>query len=363
MAALVLASAGTHYLGGGFWDGVESLLGIAGPAVTVQVITDVDAFRSNALHQPLFVIPRSVDEIPPPPEPDGYSGRYAWAHRMKGIDAGASLVRLIVKGTRSEPVILQDVELQIISRRPPLTTGVFTSPLPLGDQLPTNFFEADLDARSPSLAYVGADGHTEDRFPLEVSRTESEVIDTQVLTSACDCRWVIQLRYTADDEQHATTVDDHGEPFRTTAAAAAVELPSVDRSVLHAAWAPAYSWREGRWHADHSSAVACGPAEIAGERLVVLARNNRADCSGAIAVVEQYLKRAPRGGRGNAGALSVGELHCSAPSGAEVLQTSRVATCNSTDDDHLIVASDPALAASLDAQARQEARAVRQPPP
>lgn len=363
VVALLLVSAGGHYLGGTFWDHVERILGVAGPAIDVDVITDVDAFRSNAVHWPLFVIPRAAHEVPPPPDPKSYRGRYPWAQQLGGVDAGTSLVRLIVRGARSERVILQELRLKVVARRPPIRTGVLTSPLPLGDQLTTSFYQAQLDLQSPELDYVTVDGATVDRFPLELSRGESEVIDIQVYTSACDCDWVVAFDYTADGRQHKYEVTDDGRPFRTTAEATTVALPGTSGRGLSARWVSGYSWRRGRWRRDRQfgySAAPCGPSRIRQEDFVLFVTPDRdgrqPECAVATRLLRSYLERVPKEIDVTAPApfLRIDGWACRA---GDMTRTSRVATCERPSGASIVM-SNVELAAEFDAESRRAAAAA-----
>jgi hypothetical protein len=212
-----LGAAVAYFLDKRFWRGLERGLGVVRDPLHIQVLTDVDSFESGVVHVPRFVLPDDPDALPPPPAGDRPEGRYQWAHALGGVDAGESLVRVIVSGTSESPVVLHRLHVKVVSRKPPLE-GSLISYLGLGAPMSVRYFDVDLDADPPSLDYRTADGQTVERFPFRVAETEDEVLDIYAHTFRSDCEWMLELTYTSDGVTGARNIDDQGMPFRTTAA-------------------------------------------------------------------------------------------------------------------------------------------------
>jgi hypothetical protein len=109
LAALVVTGiigSGIAYIfGAGFWHRVSERIGTAAPPLRVQVITDPDHFRTD-LNLPEFILTRPITAVSHPPSGEMATGRYAWAHKLGAVDAGTSVVRLVITGNSPEPVIL-----------------------------------------------------------------------------------------------------------------------------------------------------------------------------------------------------------------------------------------------------------------
>jgi hypothetical protein len=232
IAAALLASGTSYFIGADFWRGVEEKIGTAAAPVQATVITDVDRFDGDVAHVPEFVVPAPVDEIPPPPNGASEEGRYAWAHGLGGVDASSSLMRVVVNGSDTGPVLLQGLRVRVDERRPPLR-GSLVSYLGLGAPQSVRYIEVDLATDPPSWRFIGEGGEAVDHFPLRVSSSETEVFDVQVLRVRGDVSWHLELEYTADGEQGVTRIDDGGSPFRTTEVDAAAQ--------------DFYAWENGRW--------------------------------------------------------------------------------------------------------------------
>jgi hypothetical protein len=232
IAAALLASGTSYFIGADFWQGVEEKIGTADAPVQATVITDVDRFDSDVVHVPEFVVPADIEEVPPPPNGDSEEGRYAWAHGLGGVDASSSLMRVVVNGRQTGPVLLQGLRVRVDQRRPPLR-GSLVSYLGLGAPQSVRYVEVDLATDPPTWRFIGQEGTAVDHFPLRVSSSETEVFDVQVLRVRGDVSWHLELEYTADGEQGVTRIDDGGTPFRTTEVDAAAQ--------------DFYAWQNGRW--------------------------------------------------------------------------------------------------------------------
>jgi hypothetical protein len=288
----VVGSALSYFLGADFWQGVEKRVGVAAAPISVQVLTDVDRFESNsgvdAARVPEFTIPRPISQIPPPPAGSNPQGRYKWAHHLGGIDTGSSLVRLIVSGTSESPVLVQDLQIKVVSRERPIQ-GSLISFLGQGAGQAVRFFEIDLDDPQPTAEYVGSEGGPEARFPLRVTSTETEVFDLLAHTEGCDCSWVAELAYTAEGEDGLMTIDG-GQPFRTTAHSIFQWAPGENDSISFY-WSDFFYWDRGWQRYPQAEVCPLGPAGT-GDGYEVGVEGN-VGCGEARRVLANYLGTGP----------------------------------------------------------------------
>lgn len=232
IAAALVASGTSYFLGADFWRGVEEKVGTADAPAQASAITDIDRFDSDVVHIPEFVVPRPIDRIPAPPNGDSPEGRYRWAHDLRGVDASSTLTRVTITGAESTPVILQGLRVRVDERRPPLR-GSHLGYFGVGAPQSVRYVEVDLSADPPTWRFIGQEGEPEEHFPLRVSASETEVFDVQAVKARGDISWHLELEYTADGEQDILRIDDHGQPFRTT---------EIDSAVQDF-----YGWLDGRW--------------------------------------------------------------------------------------------------------------------
>jgi hypothetical protein len=226
----LLASAAGYFLGADFWKNVEKEIGTAGAPVVASTVTDIDRFNSDVVHVPEFVVARPVGKVPPPPNGESPDGRFAWAKEIGGVDATATLFRVVLSGREAAPVVLQGLDVKVVERRPAMR-GTLLSYFGLGAPQSVRFIQIDLSKDPPAWDYIGDRAQPEDHFPLRVSSSESEVFDVQAFAGRGDVSWYLEFQYTADGENGTVRVDDGGKPFRTTERDAA----------------EGYGWLNGRW--------------------------------------------------------------------------------------------------------------------
>jgi hypothetical protein len=134
---------------------------------------------------------------------------HRWAHSRGGIDAYWTLIRLVVQGRSSTPVVLQALQVEVVSGEPP-SGRTLVKFQPVAGGIPVRTLNVELDRTPPTVQFEEGPG-----FPLRVSSGELEVIDLLAHTASCTCRWVATLHFTADGESDSVTIDDHGQPFET----------------------------------------------------------------------------------------------------------------------------------------------------
>jgi hypothetical protein len=232
VGAAVFASAMSYFLGADFWSGVEKKVGTAGPPVQVTTITDIDRFDSGVVHLPEFVVDRPIGEVPPPPSGNAAEGRFAWGKEIGGVDAFASLIRVVISGKAKAPVLLQSLRIRVVDRRRPLS-GTLLSYSGRGQPQSVRYVQVDLAKEPPAWTYIGPEGKPGELFPLRVTESETEVFDIYAFATRGDVYWYLELDYTADGDQGTARIDDDGEPFRTTQSGAPGQRQ--------------YAWIHGRW--------------------------------------------------------------------------------------------------------------------
>jgi hypothetical protein len=219
------------------WEETSERTGIAPASLQVEVVMDPDLIETAAeLYNPEFIVQRPIAEVGPPPNGEDEQGRYRWAKEMGGVDAFATVLRLVIRGRSEAPVTLHRLEVEIVARRPPLA-GTLLTYTGQGAGQEVRHFKIDLDEQSPSVAYVGGKATAEIPFPYRVSRTELEVFDIFAFTLQHYVEWRLRLTYTDDEGEGTLVIDDDGQPFQTTASGGSEPLPGQH----------AYFWLNGGW--------------------------------------------------------------------------------------------------------------------
>ncbi len=191
---------------------------------------------TRRFHNPEFIVQRPIAEVGAPPNGEEKEGRFRWAREMGGIDALATVLRLVIRGSSDAPVTLHSLDVEIVSRRPPLEGTLLTYDGQGAGQA-VRYFEIKLDEPTPTVTYVADEGEEATHFPYRVSRTELEVFDIYAVSVQEHVQWRLRLAYTDDEGEGTVVIDDDGKPFETTAHGGSEPLPGQH----------AYFWRDGAW--------------------------------------------------------------------------------------------------------------------
>ncbi|MCX4693952.1 helix-turn-helix transcriptional regulator [Streptomyces sp. NBC_01408] len=172
--------------------------------------------------------------LPPPPlEADAP----AWASSQRAVHAGTQIVEITLHGTGPGAVVLEDLEVRVAARRTPPAWNVYEMSQGCGGAITPAGFAVNLDASRPLARPVaGNDAGAAvpaPSFPLRVSAAEPVVLRVEAATKACDCDWVLDLRWTGPSGSGTLRVDDNGRPLRTSA--------TTGRPVY------GYATEQGRW--------------------------------------------------------------------------------------------------------------------
>lgn len=235
----IVGSAGTA-----IWKKTSEVTGLAGAPVGVAVVRDPDRITTlDSIENYTFVVPGPIVSVGRPPNGESEHGRYDWAKSMGGIDAGSTVVRLIIRGRSESPVILNNLRVEVVKKAAPVA-GTLVSYFGQGAGQPVRFFEIDLDRSDPTVDYL-KQGNKNVVFPYRVSNSDVEVFDVYAYTLFHDVHWRLHLDYTTSSKEETMTFDDRGEPFETTAQA--------DPSTWHAVGGKGrprqegYGWLHGKW--------------------------------------------------------------------------------------------------------------------
>jgi hypothetical protein len=215
LLSLLLGWAVSHFVPG-VWSSITGALGKS--PLEVRVVTVPDRIESARNSPREYLVPHPISDVGPPPSGADPGGRYEWAHSMNGVDAWGSHVELIIRGRSADPVVLLGVDVNVVSRKPPLR-GTLLSYDGLGAGIDVRKVYVDLDSEEPRTFHFNEDLKEVEIFPLQVSDTELEVIDLVVSTGSCDCRWTAELDYEVGGREGSIVVDRNGQPFRTVAPA------------------------------------------------------------------------------------------------------------------------------------------------
>ena len=231
----VLAGIGLA-IGGFAQRTVESIPDRLRAPVEVAVTTDYGQMQAAYLGVPEYVIPLSPDQIETPPGwEEGLEARQRWVEELGGASANATWVQVDIRGRSSRPVLLTDLRVNVVERRPPID-GTVIDYGDFGDVIPERIVEFSLLDDPPRLVSStddrwlhGAIAESEAKpidFPYRVSSTEPELFYVLVHTypyrpelddaGGCDCLWNLKLPYSDGTETGTMTIDDDGKPFRTT---------------------------------------------------------------------------------------------------------------------------------------------------
>jgi hypothetical protein len=220
------------------WEETSERTGIAPASLQVEVVMDPDLIETiDDIHNPEFIVQRPITEVGPPPNGEDEEGRYRWAKEMGGVDAFATVLGLVIRGRSEAPVTLHGLDVEVVTRRPPLA-GTLLTYTGQGAGQEVRIFEIGLDEEPPSVNIANEAGGTEAvPFPYRVSRTELEVFDIYAFALEDYVEWRLRLAYTDDEGAGTLVIDDDGQPFQTTATGGSDPLPGQD----------VYFWYDGTW--------------------------------------------------------------------------------------------------------------------
>ena len=164
---------------------------------------------------------------PVPAQPGGPERFVEWVRARGGTQLPAPVVELTVRGRSGEVVVLRELRVTVVERRP-VPAGRVVG-VPCGGDQRVRTYLVELDERSP-VPRPQADPVLGDvppvPFPYRVTSSDAEVIRVLAGTGGCDCRWVLDLVYVDGEQERTLRIDDGGQPFRTVGALPAGASPA-----------------------------------------------------------------------------------------------------------------------------------------
>ncbi|MFB7423924.1 helix-turn-helix domain-containing protein [Streptomyces hydrogenans] len=159
---------------------------------------------------------------PPPPEP---ADARRWAAAAGAVHGGETLVRVSVQGRGAAAVVLQGLHVRVVERGTPPAWSAYRMDDGCGGAVTPRRFEVDLDRPRPvARALDGYDASGEEgrtlpavSFPYAVTAADPEELLVSARTARCDCRWFLELEWSAEGRSGTVRIgDEDGSPFRTS---------------------------------------------------------------------------------------------------------------------------------------------------
>ncbi|WP_256103254.1 helix-turn-helix transcriptional regulator [Streptomyces sp. ODS05-4] len=194
-----------------------------------------------------YLVDRAPRAVAPPPVA---ADAGAWAAKHSAVHGGEALVRITLQGrSPSDAVVLHALHVRVVDRATPLPWSAYRMDNGCGGAVTPRRFAVDLDRPRPLARPVdgvdasGAEVRTIPAvsFPYKVTSSDPEELLVSARTADCDCRWYLELEWSAGGRSGTVRITDGGKPFRTSGIAGR----------------PAYLYdsasAEGRWITDAKS--------------------------------------------------------------------------------------------------------------
>ncbi|MFE6483180.1 helix-turn-helix domain-containing protein [Streptomyces sp. NPDC057757] len=169
-----------------------------------------------------YLVDRAPRVVAPPPVAAD-SG--AWAGTHGAVHGGEALVRITVQGrSPSDAVVLHALHVRVVDRAAPLPWNAYRMDNGCGGAVTPRHFAVDLDRPRPLARPVdGLDASGAEvrkipavSFPYKVTSSDPEELLVSARTAGCDCRWYLELEWSAGGRTGTVRITDGGKPFRTS---------------------------------------------------------------------------------------------------------------------------------------------------
>ncbi|MEU6030670.1 helix-turn-helix transcriptional regulator [Streptomyces tauricus] len=169
-----------------------------------------------------YLVDRAPRAVAPPPVAAD-SG--AWAGTHGAVHGGEALVRVTVQGrSPSDAVVLHALHVRVVDRAAPLPWNAYRMDNGCGGAITPRHFAVDLDRPRPLARPVdGLDASGAKvrkipavSFPYKVTSSDPEELLVSARTAGCDCRWYLELEWSAGGRTGTVRITDGGKPFRTS---------------------------------------------------------------------------------------------------------------------------------------------------
>ncbi|MEU8585720.1 helix-turn-helix domain-containing protein [Streptomyces sp. NPDC048664] len=159
-----------------------------------------------------YLIDRSPEHVSPPPTEQDAPG---WVSAFGAVSSGEQYVALTLQGKGAETVVLEHLNVRVVSSGAPLAWNDYSMGVGCGGGVPSTAFDVDLDAGHPAAKPAGGQRD----LPLKVSESDPEVFSVLARTTAHDVRWYLELEWSSGSRHGVVQLDDHGRPFHASGGA------------------------------------------------------------------------------------------------------------------------------------------------
>ena len=151
---------------------------------------------------------------------NGCSSLHSAARSAGGVPDHESDISLLAQGNTAGGVTITDIHARIIRRRAPLN-GAYTYCQSAGDEpagkVSFNLNEQVSDAMTGPDEQPGKSSLFANGSVVHLNNNETFPFDINAIVSNSDVQWVIDATIVVNGHQSVITIDNHGEPFETTA--------------------------------------------------------------------------------------------------------------------------------------------------
>ncbi|MFJ7955276.1 helix-turn-helix domain-containing protein [Streptomyces sp. NPDC096319] len=183
-----------------------------------------------------YLADRPPARVPAPPAPVDAA---RWARALGAVDGGQTLVRISVQGKGASAVVLQGLHVRVVGRAAPLPWAAYRMDEGCGGAVTPRRFSVDLDAPRPLAKPLdgydasGEEGRTIPAvsFPYTVTAAEPVELLVSARAAGCDCRWYLELEWSAQGRSGVVRIGDAGgQAFRTSGRAKGSPVHAHDPS-------------------------------------------------------------------------------------------------------------------------------------
>ncbi|KZM69999.1 hypothetical protein AWN90_05225 [Nocardia terpenica] len=182
---------------------------------------------------PHYLVDRPPAQVPPPPREQDAAG---WAGALGAVSADRQRVELTVQGTGDDTIVLQALHVRAVRTAAPLPWNNFAMAYRGiggcgGGPVDVVTFDANLDSAQPAMTV--RDGLP--NFPYKASKSDPQQLVVVAQTHSHDVGWYLELEWSSGTRHGTLRIDDHGTPFRTSAA---LERPTYAYGLDDGHWGP-----------------------------------------------------------------------------------------------------------------------------
>jgi plasmid maintenance system antidote protein VapI len=217
------AGSGTSK-GGGGQGGAQP--GDGGAADAVPLTVGVRPYVYDSPCSQHFLVDSEPEQVGPPA---GEQDAPRWAAAYGAVSSGEQKVALTVQGTGEDTVVLEALNVRVLTKGAPLAWNDYSMGVGCGGGVETKSFDVDLDNGSPTVTVKGGQRD----FPYKVSESDPEVFYVSAHAKAHDVRWDLTLDWSSGGRRGTIRIDNNRTPFRTSAD---VDRPGYDYPLGSGEW-------------------------------------------------------------------------------------------------------------------------------